>query len=124
MPKVDGPQTAAEALAIANYRNILPELRRYGVGLLAQYGWGEGTKHRSAYAEVDAIINETIAELLEGKRAWVPGAGKSEKSLVAVICMTMRSVATNRRTSDAVRKPDKTKEGARQIERAPDRSAS
>lgn len=90
----DWPETPAEAFAVADWRTVRPKLRAYARKCLRVVGW--------TGLQPGDLVGKAIDQLLARERAWVPGTGATEDSLVAFLCATMRSIAVNHRTSAAV----------------------
>ena len=119
-----GPQTAAEAFATVNFRNVLPAITRYAHACVRSFGWGESEHRRSGVMQAEDLVNTTIELLLSGKREWVAGTGKTEKSLIAFVCMTMKSVASHEYWSAGQTARERGLVALRALERAPGRGAS
>jgi hypothetical protein len=114
------PKSAAEAFAKASWRRIMPELLRYAKGCVRGMGWGQRGAQRSAILEAEELVNVALEAILSGERAWVPSAGADEDSFIAYVCMTMKSVAVNTRTSAAIKKRSRGRRAERSIENAKD----
>jgi DNA-directed RNA polymerase specialized sigma24 family protein len=99
------PESAAEAFARADWERLMPQLLRGAQRCLTVLGWAETRGGRPAVLEARELVGSAIEGLLAGRRTWVASAGATEGSLVAFLCMTMRSLAMNQRTSAAVASP-------------------
>ncbi len=113
----EGPKTAAEAFAVANWKRMLPELLGYAKGCLSGQGFGERGARKSAVLEAQELVNTAIESILSGERTWSPEHGKTEKALVGMICMTMRSIAAHARKNRAVAKRARPDRAERALER-------
>jgi len=112
----EGPESFAEAILHANMDTLLPKLFEAAERILHVVGLAQ----RTGILEVKELVNETLANCWAGDRSWVPGAGATEERLVRYLCMTMSSVAVNRRTSADVAR----RAGVEALERELDASPS
>ena len=96
------PSSAIEAITRAHWPALLPRLLCAAGGYLRVCGWAEDARHQHHALEPRELVNLAIDGCLSGKRQWVPSAGATEESLVAFLCETMHSIATNQRTIAAI----------------------
>jgi hypothetical protein len=95
-------ETAAEAFARINWRDVvLPRLLKFAGGCMRVMGWTENKSTRPAVMEAQEMVNEVVLSFLEGDREW-PAKTRTEEEILAVLCMAIWSVTTNRRASAAV----------------------
>jgi len=111
----EGPETAEEAFETANWRRILPELLRYAKGCCTHHGFQHRESRASGVLEAEELVNQAVDSLLTEARGWVPANAKTEKGLIAVICMTMRSIAGNARVSHTLAKRTGGVKGEREL---------
>ena len=125
MKQARGPETAAEAFATTDWKIVMPELFRNAEILLRRFGFGNDKKKdtRSAALEAQELVNEALAQILGGQRTWVPGVVVNQKSFIAFVTLTMRSVAAAKRGSAAIARREGGLAEVIHLERAPSRAA-
>ena len=125
MKQARGPETAAEAFATTDWKVVMPELFRNAEILLQRCGFGDDKKKdtRSAAFEAQELVNETLAQILGGDRTWVPGVVVNQKSFIAFVSLTMRSIAVLKRRSAAIARREGGLAEVIHLERAPSRAS-
>ena len=94
--------SATEVLARANWPTLHPRLVRGAQRYLRLLGWSEGRDDRPSVLEAHELVNEAVEGCLSGERRFALPPDATEDDLAAYLCMTMRSIAINHRTSAAV----------------------
>jgi hypothetical protein len=115
-----GPKDAAIAFENTDWKRILPELQRYAKSCLSFQGFHERPNRTSMAIESQELINQAVLALLAGERTWVPAQAKTEAGLVAVICMTMKSICANVRGRAAFKLRARSDKAERHISRTMD----
>jgi hypothetical protein len=97
-----GSESAARALAQANWGTLLPRLLRCASHTLRRFGWAETTLGRHSALEAQELVDMAVESCLAGERQWLPEPGATEDEIVTFLYAIMYAISTNVRTSHVV----------------------